>query len=104
VVQNGGYARICFTGIIAAVLSLSYTARRRNIPGARFLEQKLQPELNQPGVCPQSGAGYYPEILIVGGAADGVGRSKLSAVEDIEKLRAEFYAKPLVAGKSGSLE
>src|SRR6266436_1010654 len=60
-----------------------------------ILEDEFQPELNQPRICPGSRAGYDPEVPIVRGAANGVGRRELSP-----KLEAE----PVVGGKPCSLE
>jgi hypothetical protein len=48
--------------------------------------------LNQARICPGSRAGYDPEVLIVGGAANRVWRGKLRSIEDIEELRSKLKA------------
>src|SRR5882724_3348701 len=70
----------------------------------RASEQKLQRKLNQSRICPSGGCRYDAEILIVGGAAHGVGRSKLSSVKQVEELGAELQTEPFVAREPCSLE
>ena|SRR6267143_2852283 len=69
-----------------------------------ILEDEFQAELNQARICPRSRAGYDPEVPIVGGAANGVGRSELSPIENVEELRSKLQAEPVVGGKPCSLE
>ena len=68
------------------------------------LEHEFQPELNQARVCPRSRTGYDPEVSIVGGAANGVGWSELSPVENVEELRSKLEAEPVVGGELRSPE
>src|SRR6267142_7000710 len=68
------------------------------------LEDDFQSKLNQARICPGSRAGYNPEVLIVGRAADCIGRSELRSIEDVEELRSKLEAEPIVGGKSCSLE
>jgi hypothetical protein len=69
-----------------------------------ILENEFQTELNQARICPGSRAGYDPEVLVVGGAANRVGRGKLRSIEDVEEFRSKLKAEPIVGGKSCSLE
>src|SRR5882762_9125999 len=68
------------------------------------LEHEFQSELNQPWICPGSRAGYYPEVLIVGGAANRIWRGELRSIGDVEELRSKLEAQPVVGGKLCSLE
>ena len=60
--------------------------------------------MNQPRICPRSRAGHDPEVLIVGCAANRVGRGKLSSIEDVEELRAKLEAETFVGAEPCSLE
>ncbi len=77
---------------------------RRNFSARYTLEDEFQSELNQAWICPRRRAGYNPEVLIVGGATNGVGRRELRSIEDVEELCSKLDVESVVGGKSCSLE
>lgn len=67
-------------------------------------KKELQGELDQPRIGPRRRSGDDTKILVVGRAADGIWRGKLSSIEKIEKLRSELKAQPLIDGEFRSFE
>jgi hypothetical protein len=101
-------AVLILQGILTLVVQKPFEARIHPAKLQKFrtlpLEDEFQSELNQAWICPRSGAGYHPEVPIVGGAADCVGRGELRSIEDVEELRSKFEAEPVVGSEPCSLE
>ena len=76
--------------------------RIRNVLNA--LKQKLQRELNQPGIGPGRRGSDHAEVGVIRSAAGCVRRSKLRAVKQIKDLGTEFETEAFVRIQQDSLE
>ena len=60
--------------------------------------------MNQARIGPGSRAGYDPEVLIIGGAANSVGRGELRSIENVEELHSKLEVETIVGGEPCSLK